>query len=735
MKHMLFANGNVWHRGWLTLLGLALFAPIVLGQNQLPEPQPEVFRINTELVQTGVMVFDKKGQFVEGLKPEQFELRVDGKRVQFTFFDRVTAWTAREEKQVAAAAGAAPAPASTRPNVVDSSSRGRTVLFFVDDLHLSLDSLGKTRSALNHFIDHQMTPFDQVAITSASGQIGFLQQLTDNRAVLRAALGRINPVPYVVLDRDQPPMTEFIAIQIVNGDREALNFYAEELLRRSFRSMGGKIKRENMYEMIKNRANNIIKGLEAVTNNSLGALENLLQTSGQIRGRKLVFFISDGFYLHTTNSIGPANERLRRVTDIANRTGSVIYTIDARGLFAPMAEAMNDRPFDPSGRLDRSNMGEGMVSQDGMNALAGDTGGRALRNQNYFDTWVSRMLEETSNYYLLAWRPEADEQKGVNFKHVEVTIAGRPDLTVRLPKGFLLQSKSPARVVNAKAAMPDITIPSSASVKGPETALIAALSAPSARKGLPTQLAASFVDVPGSGPVLTVATQMATNALGYGIDGKQTAAIDLAGVILNDRGKQAGSFKTRVNVNPSSQADTENPVVIYSHKIPIKPGLYQVRVAARDDKSGEVGSAADWIEIPELGSKRLALSSLLLGGQVISSNHTQAGGGEQVQFSVDRRFPRNSHLNFLTIVYNAARGSNGQPNLDAQIQISRNGQPVVTSPPRGVAIDATTDLARIVHGADIALQSLPPGRYRLQVTISDRIANTQASSEVSFEIE
>jgi hypothetical protein len=28
----------------------------------------------------------------------------------------------------------------------------------------------------------------------------------------------------------------------------------------------------------------------------------------------------------------------------------------------------------------------------------------ALRNMNYFDRWVGDVLDETSNYYLLAWR-------------------------------------------------------------------------------------------------------------------------------------------------------------------------------------------------------------------------------------------------------------------------------------------------------------------------------------------
>src|SRR5688500_18027139 len=80
-----------------------------------------------------------------------------------------------------------------------------------------------------------------------------------------------------------------------------------------------------------------------------------------------------------------------------------------------------------------------------------------------------------------------------------------------------------------------------------------------------------------------------------------------------------------------------DPSVVYSHKIPLKPGIYQIRVAARDEKSGNVGSSAQWIEIPELSSKKLTLSTLLLGGH---TSAPQQKGGDQVQFSVDRRFSR-----------------------------------------------------------------------------------------------
>jgi hypothetical protein len=237
--------------------------------------------------------------------------------------------------------------------------------------------------------------------------------------------------------------------------------------------------------------------------------------------------------------------------------------------------------------------------------------------------------------------------------------------------------------------------------------------------------------------VLTAATQVPTDVLGYGPDGKDAAAVDLAGVVLNDQGKPAGSFKTRLNVaHMSSAAGAKNPSVVYSHKAPLKPGLYQVRVAVRDEKSGRVGSAAQWIEIPDLNSKKLALATLLLGGQFVAPVNADAnkGQGEQVQFSIDHRFSRESQMTFLTIVYNARVASAG-PKLDSQIEILRNGQRVIASPVRPVPIEPNTDPARIPYGAGVSLKTLTPGRYALRVTITDREANETRVSEVLFEVE
>jgi VWFA-related protein len=158
-------------------LAFFVFMLAVHGQTPTVTPGDETIRVKSDLIQTNVTAVDKNNRFVEGLKRGLFELRVDGKPVPLEFFEQIAVTRTNEnpstrmdtQKQNAA---------SANPNL-----RGRNIIFFVDDLHLSLDSLGRTRSTIAHFIESEMMPRDSVLIVSASGQIGFLQQFTDNKAV------------------------------------------------------------------------------------------------------------------------------------------------------------------------------------------------------------------------------------------------------------------------------------------------------------------------------------------------------------------------------------------------------------------------------------------------------------------------------------------------------------------------------------------------------------------------
>src|SRR5262245_41380227 len=191
-----------------TLFGLACLtlavvsAPAQTKPSSAPE-QDDVVRVNTDLVQTDVMVFDKKGRFVDGLQADQFALKVDNKPQTVSFFERVTSGKASAQQSKPVSGNEEPANKST------SVVRGRIVIFFVDDLHLAPSSLDRTRKALTEFVDHGMTENDEVAITSSSGQIGFLQQFSNDRRALLSAVARLNYKANPKLDMDNPPMSEY----------------------------------------------------------------------------------------------------------------------------------------------------------------------------------------------------------------------------------------------------------------------------------------------------------------------------------------------------------------------------------------------------------------------------------------------------------------------------------------------------------------------------------------------
>jgi VWFA-related protein len=719
-----------------------------------PPPQDDVIRVETELVHTDVTVFDKSGKFVEGLGREQFQVMVDGKPVPVAFFDSVAHGAAPLEPARVSGANGASATAMAASAVARPRARGRHVAFFLDDVHLSAPSLERVRKTVSKFLDNGMGPDDRVMIATATGQLGFLQQFVDHKGVVKLALARVVYKPFIVRDAgEQVPMTEYQAIRVDSGDRDAITQFAGLLMQQSSAGKtpvgvgppgGGSIytkpsngqpigmTREQAERMVRERAQLMLRESSAYSMGTLTALESLMRAASQLPGRKLLFFVSDGFYLNDRNT--DFSDRLKSIADAALRAGVVIYTLDARGLNTSETDASSNRA-DQVGKLSRANVGDLASSQAPLTTLASDTGGRANINTYGFDEAVARALEESSSYYRIAWKPELDEQKGAKFKRVEVSVVGRPDLTVRLPRGYM---SALAAVSSPKPATK--SEPKPAEAKSPEAKAIeedfrAAFGSASPLRALPTVLSTSFVDVPGTGGVLTSSVQVSIDGLDYGADGKQPAAVDVGGAIWNDQGKNAGGFKTRLNVTPmaSAASSVEQPGVIYNARTPLAPGFYLVKVAARDSRGRQMGTASQWVEIPDLSKRQLALSSLHLGGRAVGGE--KAGAAPQIQFSVDRRFSRSAKLDFLAFIYNARSSGGSAVDLAANVRVTRDGRVVVSAPPIKIAPPAQTDLARIPFTGVISLGRLPPGRYELELEINDNSAKTSAAQRVAFDID
>jgi VWFA-related protein len=703
------------------------------------QDQSDVLRVYTELVQTDVMVFDKQGRFVNGLKREDFELRIDGKVKPIDFFEKITAGSINEESQIAAARGSSSAQEisirSAGPRPLD---RGRPVYFYVDDLHLDLPSIVTTRKLITRFIENEMGQNDQAAIASASGQIGFLQQLTDNKTVLRSALERLNYRPYSVRDLDHPTMSEYQALLITNYDRDLTSYFIDETIR-----LNPGMTREAAEALVTGRANSLVRQAGYATTNTLTGLEGLIRAANKLPGRKLIFFISGGFLLDDRNS--DSRYRLQRVTSAAARSGVVIYSMDARGLVASLSDASSESQFDPTGRVLRANSGELVASQDGLNALAADTGGKAVFNTNSLEPGLTRALKETSVYYLLAWKPDSEAQHTSKFRRIEVKVVGKSDLTVQVRRGFfdrepesdLANSTKTAKAEKEEKAKKDTA---QAPDKSPEAELRKVILAPYPDRDIPVSLSLSYINTPARGPMLSAAMQVPNEFFSFApANGRETAVVTVAGTVFDDRGNAGADFNNRITIDaPTVEAARQGRDLTYGYPVYVRPGLYQVRVGVRDEKTGRTGTAHGWIEVPKAG--QLALSSLLMGVReqptISNASAISQDGPTPVELSVNHHFSANGYLRFLVFVYNAALApADSKPDVAVQVQMVRDGQPVVTTAQRKVSIEDFTDLARVPYAAEISLSGLPAGQYVLQVTVVDRVAKRSASQQTHFEIQ
>jgi VWFA-related protein len=552
------------------------------AQEPVQEQPAEVVRVKTELVQTDVSVVDKHGHFVAGLKADQFELRVDGKPQRLSFFEQVTTGSADEEKQLTAALKGTVAKTNSEENGNQTvQDRGRVVFFFVDDVHLTGDGITRARSVLVHFVEDKMHRNDRVAIVSTSGQIGFLQQLTDNKAVLREAISRLNYKYNPETVASQVTISEVDANLLANHGDRGLFAYLVEATMKEFQFQNA----ANAVNIVKNRVRQINAQSKLAEIDTLSRLQSLIHSSGPLPGRKLVFFISDGFVVDIKRSNGA--DIMRNLANEAARMGVVIYTLDTRSNFfgSSVDVSKNDYP-DFSPRTAGRTLAESKMPQEPLETLAAETGGQSYLNSNALDEGVADALAETSAYYLLAWRPDTEAQRNGKSR-LHVTVQNRPDLRVRMRR------RSFDFGANQRTKAARVTIPGS-----PEDELRAVLGSLYPRQDIPTQVLANYQQTPDKGTLLNVSMQLDSAILSFDeATSKPQAVVDVLGVALDDRGSFA-SFKQKLDIPREVTVASGGRFIKWSQTLTLPSGLYQVRVAVRDRFSGRTGSAMTWIEIP-----------------------------------------------------------------------------------------------------------------------------------------
>ena len=705
--------------------------PPQTNQQQPARPsEEETVKITTNLVQVDAVVTDKDGKPVADLQPEELQILEDDKPQKITNLSYVTldsvgvAKPAEPAKPFDKNAVLTP-PVRLRPDQVH-----RTMALVVDDLGLSFESAHYVRQALKKFLDQQMQPDDLVAIIRTGGGIGALQQFTSDKRQLYAAVEKVKWNP-----QGRGGIAAFAPISKdpANPAPLSANGNADD---RVDAPKGGTIDefREELFAV-----------------GTLGAVNYVVRGLRELPGRKSVVLISDG--LKIFNKSDPAGSTriltaLRRLTDLANRASVVIYTMDARGLQTLGFSAADSTAGMTTDQVEQSlsdRRTDFFESQNGLNYLAVQTGGFAIRNTNDLNSGIKRVIEDQRGYYLIGYRPDEstfDEVSGRRKFHklsLKVTRPGK--FNVRMRNGFYGITDDEARPAQPSSAQQ----------------MIGALTSPFGSAGVHLKLTSLFANDEKVGSIMRSMLHVSGRDLTFTEepDGWHKAVFDILVVTFGDNGivvDQIGRTHT-VRIRGKAYERVLSDGLTYNIIVPVKKaGAYQLRVALRDVSSARVGSASQFIEVPDIKKDRLTLSGVMVRGispQAFSKGGNDLSGqGESADDTIDedpnaspavRQFNLGLIMVYGVLVYNAQLDkSTGKPQLQTQMKLYRDGREVFTG--KEVALDAGSQPDRKRLGATGAVQlgtQMNPGEYVLQVSVTDLLRKDKyrvASQWIDFEI-
>ncbi len=404
-------------------------APAAAGA-QPATPQTPAFRTGINFVRVDALVTDNKGNAVENLSQDDFEVFEDNKPQKVESFRYVKVEGNPLE-------GELPRQIRTTWDEETELARDDVRLFviFYDDYHVRRGSALAVKRQLTEFIRKNVGPNDILGVMYPLTPFSTIGYTRNHEAVIKEIEhwdGR---------RFDYRPMNQF---------EERYAYYPTETV-----------------ERIRNQV-------------SLSALEALATGLGTKReGRKSIILISEGYsnylppQLRDPSAAQPgvgnpfrgtlAGERtgdertaeqraqffsytdllsdLREVFTAANRANCAIYALDPRGLSA--FEFDIDQGVGQ--QLDKAALDAGL---DTLRTLADETDGRAIINSNDLVKGLAQMVKDASSYYLLGYT--ASTPTDGKFKQIRVRVK-KPGLQVRARKGYWALSVDDVAAVNAAA--------------------------------------------------------------------------------------------------------------------------------------------------------------------------------------------------------------------------------------------------------------------------------------------
>lgn len=679
-------------RFFFIALLLLLFSVSAFAQNPSATPpvaDDDSIKISTSLIQIDVTVRDKSGKIVTDLKPEDFEIYENGKKQDITNFSFISidGQTKKAENTAQQKNSKGQVVIPIPPVKLKQEQVRRTYAIMVDDLGLSFQSIYYVQEALKKFVREQMQDGDLVAIIRTGSGIGTQQSFTSDKNQLLAAIEKVrwNSQGRSGIDAFepiQPTLKEQLGVDD-KSDKDA------QAIIDDFRNQNFSV-------------------------GTLGALNYVIRGMRELPGRKSLMLFSEGFLMKPETF-----DAMRVIADLANRSSVILYTIDARGLTVPLMLQAQDNTYSMTGdqitaALEKRNDAF-RETQESLRYLAYETGGLAFVNQNNLSKGLGEAVEDQTSYYLLGYQPDADtfDPKKNKFNKLEIKLK-RPGLKIRYRSGFFGITDEKLKVATQQT---------------PQQKIFSALTSPFNANGINLSLYPVYGNDEKSGDFIRALVYINANDLKFTdiVNGKRKAIFDLVAMTFGDNGVPVDKVSKTYTIEVSDKAyqNLLKKGFVYYLAVPIKKaGAYQFRIALRDTASDKVGSASQFIEVPNLKKKKLALSNLILDAFSpdewkkisLGQNQAESETGEFLDTTL-RRFTRGSVLQYNYVVYDSKPDNT---RMETQTRLIRDGKIVFEGNRTPLKTAGQTDLQRLQASGAITLgNNLEAGNYVLQVIVFD----------------
>ena len=675
------------------------------GQDASESDSVEPLRIKVSVTEVSldVVVLDKKtGNPITDLTAADFEVYQDGKQQAVKTAAYIDSQPDAAARPVAARKNAPNLPLFSAPALKKEDVR-RTILFVVDDYAMDFQNGNYAKMALRNFVEKQMQPGDVVSILRTDYGNRALNMFQSDK---REVLSRINALPSTMAPRlaDQynpfgvgPGMYNHFLIKLHENQISALSY-------------------------------------------SLSVLKNM-------PGRKILFMVTPLTVHGDRENSDPRmfdyfSKLYVRLADDAMRAGVVVNLLDIDGLNnfkSNYGDASMWMSSGIGGSIDQQLLLQKLqyVRMERIpepNPIPEITGGITIRNNNFFLDGIGKETESLMRgYYLVSYAPPTDtfekrDRKDV-FRRLKVRV-NRKDAAVHTRSGFFGRLE------------PE---PEAAAQVHP---LIEAIYSPYESTDLNVDIAAGYVKDAKAGYLVRSWIHLDPADVKIVETENGRGRIELEALCLTSgiNGNIQDSKSVEFTLSNIDIAWVQKHGIRFSMLLPVKKsGPYYIRVSVQDKETGKVGSAYQFLEIPDIGKKGPALSNIFMITSAddlewMRSDVTKgiAEGvffpmfqGEDVRSPALRTYKRGDNLQTLTMLYNADAKAIAGLEIETQTILYRDGKEFLRGEPTPITLDKVDNsgsiplLNRLTVGSN-----MPPGDYVLQILAIDKKSNKKNESAV-----